>query len=51
MQGVYILFGSLFGQPLPYFEGHVWPGGHDWSYWSRHAPDYLRFYVGTAKEQ
>lgn len=51
MQGVYILFGSLFGQPLPYFEGHVWPGGHDWSYWSGHAPDYLRFYVGTAKDQ
>ncbi len=47
MQGVYIFFGSLFGQPLPYFEGHVWPGGHYWGYWSLHAPDYLRFYAGT----
>ena len=51
MRGVYNFFGSLLDQPLPYFEGHVWPGGHDWSYWSRHAPDYLRFYVGTAEEQ
>lgn len=22
----------------------VWPGGHDGAYWSRHLPDYLRFY-------
>jgi enterochelin esterase-like enzyme len=29
------------------FQGHVWPGIHDWSYWSAHAPDYLRFYMGT----
>ncbi len=49
MRGVYNLFGSLFGQPLPYFEGHVWPGGHDWNYWNRHAPDYLRFYAGTSE--
>jgi enterochelin esterase-like enzyme len=29
------------------FQGHVWPGIHDWSYWSAHAPDYLRFYMGA----
>ncbi len=29
------------------FQGHVWPGIHDWSYWSEHAPDYLRFYAGV----
>lgn len=51
MHGVYNLFGSLFGQPLPAFEGHVWPGVHDWSYWSRHAPDYLRFYAGVGEGQ
>jgi enterochelin esterase-like enzyme len=51
MRGVYNLFGSLFGQPLPAFEGHVWPGGHYWGYWSRHAPDYLRFYGGVGEEQ
>ena len=23
----------------------VWPGGHDYAYWDRHWPDYLRFYA------
>jgi hypothetical protein len=29
------------------FQGHVWPGVHDWPYWSKHTPDYLRFYTGV----
>jgi len=28
------------------YQVHVWPGAHDWDYWSAHAPDYLRFYAG-----
>jgi enterochelin esterase-like enzyme len=24
---------------------HVWPGGHDQSYWQAHWADYLRFYA------
>ncbi len=26
---------------------HVWPGGHDGSYWGRHAGAYMRFYAGA----
>jgi len=26
---------------------HVWPGGHDGSYWSAHWSSYLRFYAGA----
>jgi S-formylglutathione hydrolase FrmB len=26
---------------------HVWPGGHDGSYWSSHWGSYLRFYAGA----
>jgi S-formylglutathione hydrolase FrmB len=26
---------------------HVWPGGHDTSYWSSHWGSYLRFYAGA----
>jgi enterochelin esterase-like enzyme len=26
---------------------HVWPGGHDGSYWSAHWNSYLRFYAGA----
>ncbi len=35
------------------FEGHLWPGAHDWNYWGAHVPDYLRFYAGieTAEEE
>lgn len=29
---------------------HVWPGGHDGLYWSRHWPDYLRFYSRSLKQ-
>lgn len=50
MRGVYGLFGALLGQPLPAFEGHVWPGGHYWGYWNLHAPDYLRFYMGASPQ-
>jgi enterochelin esterase-like enzyme len=28
-------------------ELHVWPGGHDQSYWQSHWDDYLRFYANT----
>ncbi len=49
MPGVYDLFGALLAQPtpIPEFQAHVWPGGHDWRYWRTHAPDYLCFYVGN----
>ncbi|NLE52825.1 MAG: hypothetical protein GX613_15615 [Chloroflexi bacterium] len=49
MPGVYDLFGALLGQtnPIAEFQGHVWPGGHQWRYWSTHAADYLRFYAGN----
>lgn len=30
------------GQPVRF---HVWPGGHDGSYWSAHWASYLRFYA------
>jgi enterochelin esterase-like enzyme len=30
------------GQPVQF---HVWPGGHDGSYWSAHWGSYLRFYA------
>jgi dipeptidyl aminopeptidase/acylaminoacyl peptidase len=26
-------------------ESHVWAGEHDWDYWRRHTPSYLRFYA------
>jgi S-formylglutathione hydrolase FrmB len=26
---------------------HVWPGGHDSTYWDEHWPEYLRFYAGA----
>ncbi len=29
------------------YEGHIWPGEHDWVYWSAHEADYLRFFVGV----
>lgn len=32
------------GQPV---RVHVWPGGHDGSYWSGHRGGYLRFYAGA----
>ena len=48
MLRLYDLFGALIHQPQALvFQGHVWPGAHDWSYWSAHLPDYLRFYAGT----
>lgn len=49
MPGVYDLFGALLEQqnPIAAFEGHVWPGAHNWAYWTAHAADYLRFYAGT----
>jgi enterochelin esterase family protein len=28
------------------YQVHIWPGAHNWDYWSAHAPDYLRFYAG-----
>lgn len=28
-------------------SAHVWPGGHDGSYWSEHWPAYQRFYVNS----
>jgi enterochelin esterase-like enzyme len=28
-------------------EFHVWPGGHDQSYWSAHWQDYLSFYASA----
>jgi len=24
---------------------HVWPGGHDFTYWNAHWSDYLGFYA------
>lgn len=46
--GVFRLISVLFkGVHLRDYQGHVWPGVHDWSYWSKHAPDYLRFYMGS----
>ncbi|HEX3050668.1 MAG TPA: alpha/beta hydrolase-fold protein [Aggregatilineaceae bacterium] len=27
------------------YQVHIWPGTHDWAYWSAHAGDYLRFYM------
>lgn len=50
MRGVYNLFGELLSETIAVFEGHVWPGVHDWDYWSRHAPDYLRFYMGASPQ-
>jgi len=47
---VYDLLGELLNQSIPVFEAHLWPGGHDWDYWSRHAPDYLRFYMGAGPQ-
>jgi S-formylglutathione hydrolase FrmB len=32
------------GQPRQF---HVWPGGHEGSYWSSHWSSYLRFYAGA----
>ncbi len=46
MRGVYDLFGALLTTQVPDFQGHVWPGVHDWTYWDEHAPDYLRFFAG-----
>lgn len=47
--GVYDLFGALLEQqnPIAEFQGHVWPGAHNWAYWTAHAADYLRFYAGA----
>ncbi len=46
--GVFRLVTALFNHAhLSDYQMHVWPGGHNWSYWSRHAPDYLRFYMGV----
>jgi enterochelin esterase-like enzyme len=28
-------------------DWHLWPGGHDATYWIPHVPDYLRFYTGS----
>lgn len=50
MRGVYNLFGELLSETIAVFEGHVWPGVHDWDYWSRRAPDYLRFYMGASPQ-
>ncbi|NLX10121.1 MAG: hypothetical protein GXY36_10735 [Chloroflexi bacterium] len=36
----------LIDRRIPH-EAHLWPGGHDWDYWSAHAGTYLRFYAGT----
>jgi enterochelin esterase-like enzyme len=49
MPGVYDLFGALLSQttPIAELQAHVWPGGHQWRYWSTHAADYLRFYAGN----
>ena len=48
LRGTYDFFGALLGQPNPIaeFQGRIWPGEHDWEYWSGHAADYLRFYAG-----
>ena len=44
--GMFRLANSLFsGAHVEDYQGHIWPGVHDWSYWSTHAPDYLRFYM------
>jgi enterochelin esterase-like enzyme len=32
------------GQPVQF---HVWPGGHDGSYWSSHWGSYLGFYAAA----
>jgi S-formylglutathione hydrolase FrmB len=46
--GVFRLASVLFsGEHVEDYQGHIWPGVHDWSYWSEHAPDYLRFYAGV----
>jgi enterochelin esterase-like enzyme len=46
--GVFRLISVMFdGVQLSDYQGHVWPGAHNWSYWSKHAPDYLRFYMGS----
>ncbi len=28
---------------------HVWPGGHEYAYWQRHLPAYLRFYAAALR--
>jgi poly(3-hydroxybutyrate) depolymerase len=28
-------------------SAHVWPGGHEGAYWTRHWPRYLRFYANS----
>lgn len=45
IRGVYDLFGALLTTRVRDFQAHVWPGVHDWTYWSEHAPDYLRFFA------
>jgi enterochelin esterase-like enzyme len=30
-------------------DSHVWPGGHDSSYWDTHWPRYLRFYAAALR--
>jgi S-formylglutathione hydrolase FrmB len=47
MLALYDLVVAIFDQPGINYQIHIWPGVHDWSYWSVHAADYLRFYVGT----
>jgi enterochelin esterase-like enzyme len=51
LRDVYLLAGALLTTIVPDFQAHVWPGVHDWSYWSAHAPDYLRFYAGVASAE
>jgi enterochelin esterase-like enzyme len=46
MTSLYYVLTAFDHMPGVEFEAHVWPGGHNWEYWSAHVPDYLRFYVG-----
>ena len=38
-------FVSALGEGGADVTAHVWPGGHDSTYWDTHWPQYLRFYA------
>jgi S-formylglutathione hydrolase FrmB len=40
-----LAFVSALRESGTHLTARVWPGGHDYAYWDRHWPDYLRFYA------
>lgn len=43
-------FVDILGEGEADLTAHVWPGGHDSSYWDAHWPQYLRFYAAALAE-